>query len=142
MRKVINIDKDWKFSKEASSVPSTFPSDWESIDLPYTFNGDDGQDGGNDYYRGKGYFAKSLAKSDMPDGEEVYLQLDGVNSKVLFILTEKKFAFTTADILPLGLSLMILRTKICLLLLPITRLTITFIPRLRILHFTAVFTGM
>ena len=45
MRKVINIDKDWKFSKEASSVPSTFPSDWESIDLPYTFNGDDGQDG-------------------------------------------------------------------------------------------------
>ena len=43
MRKVINIDKDWKFSKEASSVPSTFPSDWESIDLPYTFNGDDGQ---------------------------------------------------------------------------------------------------
>lgn len=80
MRRVINIDKDWKFSKEASSVPSTFPSDWESIDLPYTFNGDDGQDGGNDYYRGKGYFAKSLAKSDMPDGEEVYLQLDGVNS--------------------------------------------------------------
>ena len=80
MRRVINIDKDWKFSKEASSVPTTLPSDWESIDLPYTFNGDDGQDGGNDYYRGKGYFAKSLAKSDMPDGEEVYLQLDGVNS--------------------------------------------------------------
>ena len=41
MRKVINIDKDWKFSKEASFVPSTFPSDWESIDLPYTFNGED-----------------------------------------------------------------------------------------------------
>ena len=80
MRRVINIDKDWKFSKEAFSVPTTLPSDWESIDLPYTFNGDDGQDGGNDYYRGKGYFAKSLAKSDMPDGEEVYLQLDGVNS--------------------------------------------------------------
>lgn len=80
MRRVINIDKDWKFSKAASSVPTTLPSDWESIDLPYTFNGDDGQDGGNDYYRGKGYFAKSLAKSDMPDGEEVYLQLDGVNS--------------------------------------------------------------
>lgn len=80
MRRVINIDKDWKFSKAASSVPSTLPSDWESIDLPYTFNGDDGQDGGNDYYRGKGYFAKNLAKSDMPDGEEVYLQFDGVNS--------------------------------------------------------------
>ena len=80
MRRIINVDKDWKFSKAASSVPSTLPSDWESIDLPYTWNGDDGQDGGNDYYRGKGYFAKILAKSDMPEGEEVYLQLDGVNS--------------------------------------------------------------
>ena len=80
MRRIINIDKDWKFSKAASFVPSTLPNDWESIDLPYTWNGDDGQDGGNDYYRGKGYFAKNLAKSDMPEGEEVYLQLDGVNS--------------------------------------------------------------
>ena len=80
MRRIINIDKDWKFSKAASFVPSTLPSDWESIDLPYTWNGDDGQDGGNDYYRGKGYFAKILAKSDMPEGEEVYLLLDGVNS--------------------------------------------------------------
>ena len=35
MRRVINIDKDWKFSKEAFSVPTTLPSDWESIDLPY-----------------------------------------------------------------------------------------------------------
>ena len=41
MRKDINFEKDSKFSKEDSSVPSTFQSEWESIDLPYTFNGDD-----------------------------------------------------------------------------------------------------
>ena len=80
MCKIVNINKNWKFSKDASSVPASFPTDWQELDLPYTWNGEDGQDGGNDYYRGKGYFAKILNKSDMPEGEEVYLQLDGVNS--------------------------------------------------------------
>ena len=86
MRKVINIDKDWKFSKEASSVPSTFPSDWESIDLPYTFNGDDGQDGGNDYYRGKGYFAKSLAKIRNLRINVIVRRVIGNNNKQIFVL--------------------------------------------------------
>ncbi|MGN1329004.1 MAG: glycoside hydrolase family 2 protein [Eubacterium sp.] len=86
MRIVKNINEGWLFSKDAKAVPSTLPQDWESLNLPYTWNGKDGQDGGNDYYRGVGYFAKSLAKSDMPEGDEVYLQLDGVNStgKVYF----------------------------------------------------------
>ena len=58
MREILNINKGWKFSKGVSSVPSELPDDWQDVDLPYTWNGDDGQDGGNDYYRGKGYFAK------------------------------------------------------------------------------------
>ncbi|MGN0523208.1 MAG: glycoside hydrolase family 2 TIM barrel-domain containing protein [Eubacterium sp.] len=86
MRIVKNINEGWLFSKDANAVPSTLPQDWEKLNLPYTWNGKDGQDGGNDYYRGVGYFAKSLAKSDIPDGEELWLQLDGVNStgKVYF----------------------------------------------------------
>ena len=86
MRIVKKINENWLFSKEAKAVPSKLPQDWESLNLPYTWNGQDGQDGGNDYYRGIGYFAKSLSKADMPEGEEVYIQLDGVNStgKVYF----------------------------------------------------------
>ena len=86
MRIVKKINENWLFSKEAKAVPSKLPQDWESLNLPYTWNGKDGQDGGNDYYRGIGYFAKSLSKADMPEGEEVYIQLDGVNStgKVYF----------------------------------------------------------
>lgn len=86
MRNIKNINNDWFFSKDAKAVPTSLPSNWEKLNLPYTFNGKDGQDGGNDYFRGVGYFAKELAKSDFPDGEEIYLQLDGVNStgKVYF----------------------------------------------------------
>ena len=90
MREILNINKGWKFSKDVSSVPSELPDDWQDIDLPYTWNGDDGQDGGNDYYRGKGYFAKILTKDKMPQGEEIYIQLDGVNSTAEVYFNGKK----------------------------------------------------
>ena len=38
----------------------------ETVALPHTWNAFDGQDGGNDYYRGKCYYAKELSKNDLP----------------------------------------------------------------------------
>lgn len=80
MRNIKVINDNWLFSKTAKQPPSSLPQDWEAVTLPYTWNGRDGQDGGNDYYRGTCFFAKKLLKSDFPDGEEFYLQFDGVNS--------------------------------------------------------------
>ena len=80
MRNIKIINDNWLFSKEAKAAPAVLPTDWEQKNLPYTWNEKDGQDGGNDYYRGKCFFAKSLSKADLPEGEEIYLQFDGVNS--------------------------------------------------------------
>ena len=80
MRNIKVINNSWLFSKNAKSAPSNLPTDWEALDLPYTWNGKDGQDGGNDYYRGTCYFAKEIKADDMPEGEVKYLQFDGVNS--------------------------------------------------------------
>lgn len=141
MREILNINKGWKFSKGVSSVPSELPDDWQDVDLPYTWNGDDGQDGGNDYYRGKGYFAKILTKDKMPQGEEIYIQLDGVNSTAEVYFNGKNFVSITADIPLSESSLMILRMKICLLLRQIIHRMIMCIRKLPILLFTVVFTG-
>ena len=46
MRQIININKDWRFCKKPQSTPTALPTDWESVDLPHTWNGTDGQDGG------------------------------------------------------------------------------------------------
>ena len=73
------LNKDWRFSKNAS-LPAALPTDWEQLDLPYTWNGEDGQDGGNDYYRGQCWFAKSLDDALFAQGTVHYLQFDGVNS--------------------------------------------------------------
>lgn len=90
MRNIEIINKQWLFKKGEGTVPNAIPADWESLDLPYTWNGKDGQDGGNDYYRGKGCFVKELAKSDFPDGEEHYIQFDGVNSSTEVYFNGKK----------------------------------------------------
>lgn len=92
MRNIEIINKQWFFKKGEGTVPSIIPTDWEAVDLPYTWNGKDGQDGGNDYYRGKGCFVKELAKSDFPEGEEHYIQLDGVNSSAEVYFNGKKIA--------------------------------------------------
>ena len=80
MRNIKNINDNWLFSKEAKSIPHVMPHDWEKVNLPHTWNGTDGQDGGNDYYRGTCYYVKQLSLA------EYYLQFDAVNSsaKVYF----------------------------------------------------------
>jgi len=60
MRKILNFNNDWKFSKTAE-VPSTLPA-WEAVTLPHTWNAADGQDGGNDYWRGTAMYAKAFSK--------------------------------------------------------------------------------
>lgn len=86
MRNIKNINDNWLFSKEAKSIPHVMPHDWEKVNLPHTWNGTDGQDGGNDYYRGTCYYAKQLSLADFGDEDEYYLQFDAVNSsaKVYF----------------------------------------------------------
>lgn len=81
MRVTTNINKNWLFSKKAVNPNDAVNQDnWEKIDLPHTWNGKDGQDGGNDYYRGKCFYAKSLSKDLFESGEIHYLEFRGVNS--------------------------------------------------------------
>ncbi len=80
MRSIKKINAGWAFSAEAKSVPAAYPAEWTQLNLPYTWTGKDGQDGGNDYHRGTCYFAKTLKADELPEGEVKYLQFDGVNS--------------------------------------------------------------
>ena len=58
MREVINFNTKWAFTKEATEVPKEMPEKWYWVTLPHSWNEIDGQDGGNDYYRGTCYYAK------------------------------------------------------------------------------------
>lgn len=55
--------------------------DAEIIQLPHTWNAEDGQDGGNDYYRGKCRYTKQFKKPEFdPEKEKVFLEFCGVSA--------------------------------------------------------------
>lgn len=92
MREVINFNTKWAFTKEASEVPKEMPKKWYWVTLPHCWNEIDGQDGGNDYYRGTCYYAKELARRDLPEADRYYLELRGANSSADVYVNGKKLA--------------------------------------------------
>jgi len=75
LRTIINFNDSWRFSKTAS-VPEALP-DWEEVSLPHTWNAVDGQDGGNDYWRGTACYVKSFVRPEAPENSRVYLEVNG-----------------------------------------------------------------
>ena len=80
MRTIYSLNPSWAFSKEAGQVPASLPMDWEQVNLPHTWNAQDGMDGGNDYHRGTCYYAKSLKRADLPQADKYFLEFRGANS--------------------------------------------------------------
>lgn len=83
MRTIKLINDNWIFTKKGEST---------NVNLPHTWNGVDGQDGGNDYYRGTCIYEKEISADEMPNGDEIYIQLDGVNSSSTVYFNGRKIA--------------------------------------------------
>lgn len=50
------------------------------VNIPHTWNAVDGQDGGNDYWRGTCTYEKDFAMPGFDPVEDVYLEFQGVNA--------------------------------------------------------------
>lgn len=86
------LPDNWRFKKDMATVPAVLPTEWETVTLPYTWNGKDGQDGGNDYFRGTGCFVRAVSRAELPDGAVHYIQFDGVNSSADVFWNGEKIA--------------------------------------------------
>ena len=81
MRQVILFNNDWLFQ-----MPGEEPV---KLNLPHTWNGVDGQDGGDNYKRCKCTYTKTFKKPDFKVGERVKLEFKGVNSEGEVLLNGK-----------------------------------------------------
>ena len=90
MRTILNINKDWAFFRDMAQVPGSLEGA-ERVDLPHTWNARDGQDGGNDYFRGTCCYAKCIGV-ELPEAERYYLELRGANSSADVYLDGKHLA--------------------------------------------------
>ena len=91
MRTILNLNQGWYFHKNTTVVP-TRPADGELLDLPHTWNAKDGQDGGNDYFRGTCAYCKTLKKVDLPQGVKVFLEINGASSSADVFMNGKRLA--------------------------------------------------
>ena len=80
MRKVEIWNDSWRFVKQAAGFREAACLPGEEICLPHTWNAKDGQDGGNDYYRGTCYYVKEFTAPSLEPGEKAYLEFRGVNA--------------------------------------------------------------
>lgn len=78
MRRTVKLMTDWVFTDRNQKKHLT--------DLPHTWNAVDGQDGGNDYYRGTCIYEKEVKKPEFASDERVYLQFHGVNASASVFL--------------------------------------------------------
>lgn len=77
-----NINAGWKFNK--SDVPNSqlisfVDTSWENVNLPHTWNAFDGQDGGNNYYRGICWYRKHITIPASYSGKIIYLKIGAAN---------------------------------------------------------------
>ena len=89
MRILHNFNSDWSFLKNCDSIPTQIEESCERVNLPHTWNAVDGQDGGNDYYRGTCYYLKAFKNSDLPQSDLHYLEIRGANSSADVYLNGK-----------------------------------------------------
>ena len=91
MRNIVNFNEKWSFAK-TSEIPAALVSEWEVVDLPHSWNATDGQDGGNDYFRGTAIYTKKIVKASLPVAAKYYLEIRGANSSADVYLDGKHLA--------------------------------------------------
>jgi hypothetical protein len=77
MRSIINLNKEWLFVKDTADITLR---EGVSVDLPHTWNAEDGFDGGNDYFRGSCLYVKTLRRAELPEADLYYLEFRGANA--------------------------------------------------------------
>ena len=92
MRKVISLNRKWSFRKGINEVPAVTPVDWDFVSIPHCWNAIDGQDGGNDYYRGTCCYVKDIDMEEIPVADKYYLEINGANSSATVYMNGNKLA--------------------------------------------------
>jgi beta-galactosidase len=81
-REDINLDAGWRFIRQDVAGAQTNGFDdsaWTLLNLPHTWNNLDGQDGGNNYYRGIGWYRVHYTVGTNEAGRPLFLKFDGAN---------------------------------------------------------------
>ena len=81
-RKEISLNKAWDFSIDEKNH--------QQVDIPHSWNGKDGQDGGNDYLRTVATYTRHFENPITSNDEVVFIRFNAVNSLADVFINGKK----------------------------------------------------
>lgn len=94
MRDVISLNKDWRFIQENVGLPGAYPADWQSVDLPHTWNAVDGHDGNGSYDRGCYWYARRFMTPRQPLlGGRTYVEVLAAGQQATVYVNGQKVAY-------------------------------------------------
>ena len=93
MRKIISLNNGWQFYKGVDFAGERQQA--EQINIPHSWNAIDGQDGGNDYFRGTCLYEKSISAGQLKQGARCYLEINGANSSATVYFNGEKWTIST-----------------------------------------------
>jgi beta-galactosidase len=76
------LGEGWRFLRAdavGAEAVAFDDSSWASISVPHTYNAEDGQNGGGDYYRGVGWYRRTLAVPELA-GRRAFLEFGAANA--------------------------------------------------------------
>jgi beta-galactosidase len=82
-RSWVNLNTGWRFNKGDVSGAQNWgynDSGWTVVNIPHTWNARDGQDGGNNYFRGVGWYRRHYVPPAHFAGKRLWLQFAGANT--------------------------------------------------------------
>lgn len=93
MRTVTLWNDEWQFIQENVAPEEAAAAAGKAVTLPHTWNARDGQDGGNDYYRGACWYVKRFGRpAASEDRREVWVEFRGAAMTAEVWLNGKKLA--------------------------------------------------
>ena len=75
MRIIKNINSGWRFIQKNVKESEVLSVKGKKVNLPHTWNAIDGQDGGNDYFRGTCCYIKKFTKDMLPSGDKYFFRI-------------------------------------------------------------------
>jgi beta-galactosidase len=110
-RATVDLNGGWRFLRQDVAGADAVAFDdgaWQAVDLPHTWNNQDGEDGGNDYHRGPGWYRRRLPADPAWAGKRVYLRVGAANTDAAVYVNGKPvgthkggFSAFTFDLTPL-----------------------------------------
>ncbi len=116
-RHVVALAEGWRFLRaDAPGAEGVAFDDraWARVRVPHTWNAVDGADGGNDYYRGIGWYRRRQTIAGSEAGRRLYVEFDGANLETTLFVNGReagrhaggyaRFRFDVTPLVKLGAS--------------------------------------